>query len=87
MSKQQHTGVVKWFNKDLGFGFLAVAPGVKQEFGIPMDRDLFVHAENIQAAYPGKVLEPEQKVSFDVQIASKGPRAINVTLIESPVPA
>jgi cold shock CspA family protein len=77
---QTFSGLVKWFNKDLGFGFIAVAPSVKLEFGIPVDKDLYVHAENLNVPFP-RFLQPEQKVTFEIQVAAKGPRAINVEVI------
>ena len=63
------TGIVKWFNAEKGFGFIA------PEDGGP---DVFVHYSAIvTSGY--RSLEENQRVSFDVQQGPKGPQASNVT--------
>lgn len=63
------TGIVKWFNAEKGFGFIA------PEDGGP---DVFVHYSAIQTqGY--RSLEENQRVQFDVQQGPKGPQASNVT--------
>ena len=63
------TGIVKWFNAEKGFGFIA------PEDGGP---DVFVHYSAIQTqGY--RSLEENQRVQFDVQAGPKGPQATNVT--------
>lgn len=60
-------GVVKWFNAEKGFGFIAVEGGA----------DVFVHYSAIQAdGY--RSLEENQKVEFDITQGPKGPQAENV---------
>ncbi|GGY90275.1 MULTISPECIES: cold-shock protein [Shewanella] len=66
----QVTGVVKWFNADKGFGFIA------QESG----PDVFVHFRAINSE-GFKTLDEGQKVSFTVTQGQKGPQAENVTII------
>ncbi|MCL1073274.1 MULTISPECIES: cold-shock protein [Shewanella] len=66
----QVTGVVKWFNADKGFGFIA------QESG----PDVFVHFRAINSE-GFKTLDEGQKVSFTVTQGQKGPQAENVTVI------
>ncbi|MCH1918892.1 MULTISPECIES: cold-shock protein [Shewanella] len=66
----QVTGVVKWFNSDKGFGFIA------QEAG----PDVFVHFRAI-VADGFKTLDEGQKVSFTVTQGQKGPQAENVQII------
>ena len=62
------TGIVKWFNAEKGFGFIA------PEDGGP---DVFVHYSAIQTqGY--RSLEENQRVEFDVQAGPKGPQASNV---------
>ena len=61
-------GIVKWFNAEKGFGFIA------QEDG---GDDVFVHYSAIQTqGY--KSLDENQKVEFDVTQGPKGPQAENV---------
>jgi len=60
-------GVVKWFNAEKGFGFIAVEGGA----------DVFVHYSAIQTdGY--KSLEENQRVDFDITQGPKGPQAENV---------
>ncbi|MGH8889313.1 MAG: cold-shock protein [Acidothermaceae bacterium] len=60
-------GVVKWFNAEKGFGFIAVEGGA----------DVFVHYSAIQAdGY--RSLEENQRVDFDITQGPKGPQAENV---------
>ena len=61
-------GVVKWFNGEKGFGFIA------QDGGGP---DVFVHYSAIaDAGY--RSLEENQRVEFEITQGSKGPQAENV---------
>ncbi|WP_140632237.1 cold-shock protein [Methylibium rhizosphaerae] len=66
MAKQ--TGIVKWFNSDKGYGFIAQDNGGK---------DLFAHANDI-AGSGQKMLSENQRVEFDVQQGPKGPQATNI---------
>ena len=61
-------GVVKWFNTEKGFGFIA------QDGGGP---DVFVHYSAI-AATGYRSLEENQRVEFEITQGSKGPQAENV---------
>jgi CspA family cold shock protein len=64
-------GVVKWFNAEKGFGFIA------QDGGGP---DVFVHYSAINAqGY--RSLEEGQRVDFAVTQGQKGPQAEGVTLL------
>jgi CspA family cold shock protein len=61
-------GVVKWFNAEKGFGFIA------PDGGAP---DVFVHYSAIQSdGY--RSLDENQRVEFDVTQGQKGPQAENV---------
>lgn len=60
-------GVVKWFSREKGYGF------IEQEGG----GDLFVHYSFI--TMPGfKTLTEGDRVSFDVEESDRGPVAKNV---------
>ncbi len=70
-------GVVLWFDKKKGFGFIE-CPGKK---------DCFVHYESI-LANGFKTLTQGQSVRFDlIETGKKGPAAVNVEIIgEAPMP-
>ena len=64
------SGVVKWFNNEKGYGFIAVDGG----------DDVFVHYSAIQAdGY--RSLDENQKVEFEVVQGPKGPQADSVKLV------
>lgn len=61
------TGIVKWFNAEKGFGFIATEN----------DGDVFVHFSAIQGeGY--KSLDEGQKVEFEIEEGQRGPQAANV---------
>ena len=63
-------GVVKWFNAEKGFGFIAVEGGA----------DVFVHYSAIQSdGY--RSLEENQKVEYSVTQGPKGPQAAQVRAV------
>ncbi len=63
-------GQVKWFNEKKGFGF------IQQDNG----QDLFVHFTAITGD-GFKTLSEGQRVSFEIEETSKGPKAKNVQKI------
>jgi CspA family cold shock protein len=71
MSDQRETGIVKWFNDEKGFGFIARDNG----------DDVFVHftAINMEGR---RSLQEGQNVSFEVTAGQKGPQAENVQLAD-----
>lgn len=65
------TGIVKWFNSDKGYGFIAPDDG---------SADLFAHFSAIQGdGY--RSLEENQKVEFEPEQGKKGMQAANIRVI------
>lgn len=65
------TGKVKWFDEKKGYGFIT-----KDEGG-----DIFVHHTGI-AGEGFKSLTQGQAVEFEVAQGDRGPKAVNVHVIE-----
>ena len=65
------TGVVKFFNSEKGYGFIAPDDGGK---------DVFVHFSAISGA-GYRTLDQGQKVEFDVAPGRKGDEAQNVRAV------
>ena len=62
------SGVVKWFNSEKGYGFIAPDDG---------GADLFAHFSAISGnGY--RSLEENQRVEFDVARGDRGPQAANI---------
>ncbi len=71
-----NTGIVKWFNPEKGYGFIANDNG---------GDDVFVHFSAIMVE-GFKTLSENQKVTFDVEQDPKNSskmRAVNVTPIQA----
>ena len=62
------SGKVKWFNETKGFGFIARDDN---------EKDVFVHISAVRTAGMDGLKEG-QKITFDVDIAAKGPCAVNL---------
>ncbi len=69
----RHRGIVKFFDKDRGFGFIAPTGG---------GRDVFVHASAVQRAGVPH-LEEGMELSFATadDTRGRGPQAINLQLM------
>lgn len=64
------SGVVKWFSKEKGYGFITTSEG----------KDIFVHYSDL--ILDGfKTLVDGQNVQFEIEIGSKGPKAKNVAVV------
>lgn len=63
-------GTVKWFNNQKGYGFISDESG----------NDVFVHYSGLNME-GFKSLEEGAAVEFDVTEGSKGPQAVNVTVV------
>lgn len=67
---KKQIGIVKWFNNEKGFGFIAPEDGGK---------DLFAHHSEIQMdGY--KSLEENQRVSYVEAAGQKGPAATQIEI-------
>lgn len=69
MSDQLESGIVKWFNEEKGYGFIAREGG----------DDVFVHYTAVNMEGRRTLLEG-QSVTFEVTAGQKGPQAENVTV-------
>lgn len=65
------TGVVKFFNTEKGFGFISREG----------QQDVFVHFSAIEGV-GHKVLEPGQRVEFEIRPGRKGEEAANVRIVD-----
>ena len=64
-------GTVKWFNNQKGYGFITGEDG----------NDVFVHYSGLNME-GFKSLEEGASVEYDITEGSKGPQAVNVTVIK-----
>ena len=62
------SGVVKWFNSEKGYGFIAPDEG---------GSDLFAHFSAITGS-GYRSLEENQRVEFDIARGDRGPQAANI---------
>ena len=69
---ERELGVVKWFNGEKGYGFIARDSG---------EKDVFVHFSAINAE-GFRTLREGQRVEFEVVEGDKGPQAQSVELID-----
>jgi len=66
-----HTGKIKKLVKDRGFGFISDNDG----------REVFFHQSSVIETQFTALTE-EQEVEFEVEKSPKGPRAVNVKVIQ-----
>lgn len=64
-----HTGTVKWFSDEKGFGFIAPTDGSK---------DLFAHHSEIQSSGGFRTLAEGARVEFETKEGPKGLQATNI---------
>jgi CspA family cold shock protein len=68
----ESTGVVKWFSRSKGYGF--ISPDGEDQ------KDVFVHYSNILGD-GFRNLDAGEKVTFIIEDTPKGPQAVQVTVI------
>ena len=66
------TGIVKWFNNEKGFGFIAPDDGTE---------DVFAHFSSILATGGYRSLEENDRVEYTVGAGRKGPQAENISIV------
>lgn len=66
-----HTGKIKKLMRDRGFGFISDTDG----------RELFFHQSGLVGA-TFNTLSEDQQVEFEVEKSDKGPRAINIHMVQ-----
>lgn len=65
-------GTVRWFDSEKGYGFINPDSD---------DQDVFVHYSGIQGkGY--RTLEENQRVTYEITYADKGPQAVNVAVFQ-----
>ena len=69
---ERETGTVKWFNDAKGYGFISREAG----------DDVFVHYSDIVGG-GFRSLREGQRVEFNVEQGTKGPKATNVQALDS----
>lgn len=74
MVKSSNTGVVKFFNESKNFGFIIddLDLDEKKEF-----KQYFFHVSGTLDK-----VEKDDKVSYDIEVGQRGPKAINVKRIK-----
>ena len=66
----RHTGTVKWFDEDRGYGFVAGEDG----------GELFLHASCLLVEDPGGLREGTP-IEYEVERTDRGPQAVDVILL------
>ena len=66
------TGIVKWYDADKGFGFIASDEG----------EDVFVHVSTLPSGVPS--LKPGAKVEFGIVDGKRGKQALSLKVLSAP---
>ena len=66
-----HTGTIKKLVRDRGFGFISDTDG----------REVFFHQSSIIGS-SFDALSGDEKVQFEIENSAKGPRAVNVSIVQ-----
>jgi CspA family cold shock protein len=73
MEAERKTGIVKWFSRAKGYGFITP----------DMGPDVFVHYSAIRGE-GFKTLEENERVEFSIEEDQRGPKAVDVVRLEPP---
>ena len=73
MEAERKTGIVKWFSRAKGYGFITPDEG----------QDVFVHYSAIRGS-GFKSLEQGERVEFTIEEDRRGPKAADVVRLEPP---
>jgi len=63
-----HTGVIKWFDNERGYGFISTDAG----------NDVFLHHSQVKENGNDKDIHEGESVVFEIVNDKKGPAAVNV---------
>jgi CspA family cold shock protein len=75
MEAERKTGIVKWFSRARGYGFITLDEG----------EDVFVHYSAIQGS-GFKTLVEGERVEFSIEEDRRGPKAADVVRLDPPPP-
>ncbi|MCX5641744.1 MAG: cold shock domain-containing protein [Candidatus Omnitrophica bacterium] len=67
-----HTGKIKKLVRDRGFGFISDTDG----------KEVFFHQTSLAEGANFDALNEDQSVEFEVEKSDKGPRAVNVRVVQ-----
>lgn len=65
----RRSGKIKWFNRELGYGFIGGAT--------ESEKDVFIHIRDVRRS-GFETLMPDESVSFETEEQPRGLRAVNI---------
>ena len=79
-SDKIYTGIVKWFNMDLRYGFITI---IDKEDNLNNNIDIFAHRNDISSNIRYKCLIQGEYVNFKISNNDKGLKCIDITGINN----